>query len=131
MRFAIIFAATILAGCATAEKFTVKMNRFIGQNEVVLVSYYGPPQSSYAASGGVRVLQYTRGGQTILPGATTYDAVTTNTTGNAAVYQGMQQATGTYSQKSTTYVPRQLPPTVVSYSCTVNFTVGADAFRIN
>lgn len=117
--------ALLLAGCATQAKFQDKMNSFVGRSEAVLVGAYGPPQSSYTLTDGSKVLQYSRSGQMVLPGATTTQPVTTNTTGNVTMNQGLRQTTGTYNQTSTTYVPQQAPSTIVQLGCTVNFTIDA------
>lgn len=114
-----------LAGCATQAKFQDKMNSFVGRPEAVLVGAYGPPQGSYTLNDGSKVLQYARSGQMVLPGVTTTQPVTTNTTGNMTLNQGMRQTTGTYNQTSTTYVQQEAPSTVVQLSCTVNFTIDA------
>ena len=121
-------AALVLAGCATTGKFTAKMNGFVGQPESVIVGMYGPPQSSYRLGDGSRVLQYTRGGQVTMPGATTYQPVRTSTTGSMTLQQGLslQQTTGTYNATSTAWVPQQAAPTTLNLYCTVNFTIGAD-----
>jgi hypothetical protein len=122
----LLLAATIaagLSGCATQANFSAKMNGFVGQSEMVVVAAYGPPQGSYVGADGSRVIQYTKGNTLVLPGATTYQPVTTNTTGNAIVNQGLRQVTGSYNQQSTTYIPQQAPATQVNLSCTVTFTV--------
>lgn len=119
-----IFLAT--AGCATSQKFSTKMDSFIGQPEVGLVSVYGVPQSSYALQDGSKILQYTRSNSMVLPGATTMQAINTNTSGNVTVNQGMRQATGNYTQQSTTHVPTQGPAINVALSCTVTFTVDSE-----
>jgi hypothetical protein len=113
----------LLTGCATQAKFQVKMDQFIGQSEALVVGTYGPPQSSYVLNDGTKVLQYTRGGTILMPGATTSQPVTTNTKGNVTVNQGMRTTTGTYNQTSTTYVQQQSPGVPINLSCTVNFTV--------
>lgn len=118
-------AALTLAGCATQGKFVSKMNGFVGQPESVVVGTYGPPQSSYVMNDGSKALQYTRGGTVMLPGATTTQPVTTNTTGNYTLNQGLNQSTGRYSAQSTTYVQQQAPATPLNLWCTVNFTVDA------
>lgn len=121
----VILLAVFLAGCATAGKFNTKMNGFIGGDEAEVVSIYGPPQSVYPLTDGGRVISYTRGGSMVLPGVTTMQPVTTNTTGNITINQGLGQTTGMYSQQSTTYVQQQAPSTTLNLSCTVNFTVDA------
>lgn len=118
-----LVSVLLLAGCATAAKFQAKMDSFVGRSEATLVGVYGPPQSSYVLSDGSRVLQYSRGGQLVLPGAQTMQAVNTSTTGNVTLNQGLRQTTGTYSQQSTAYVPQQGPSTTIQLSCTVNFTI--------
>lgn len=47
-----ILLAVILAGCATTEKFNTKMNGFVGQPEISVVSMYGSPQSVYSLQDG-------------------------------------------------------------------------------
>lgn len=118
-----ILLVVFLAGCATAEKFNTKMNGFVGKQEIAVASIYGPPQSVYSLPDGQRVISYTRGGPMVLPGVTTIQPVTTNTTGNLTLNQGLRQSTGTYSQQSTTYVQQQGPSTTLNLSCTVNFTI--------
>lgn len=118
-----VLAAT---GCATHAKFLEKMDGFVGQPESVIVGTYGPPQGSYVMNDGSKVLQYTRGRTVMLPGATTYQPVTTNTMGNMTINQGMRSAYGTYNQTSTSYVPQQAPATPLQLWCTVNFTIGQD-----
>ena len=113
----------ITAGCATTQKFKTKMDGFIGQPEIAVVSMYGPPQGAYTLNDGSKVIQYTRGGNLVLPGATTYQPVTTRTTGNLTLNQGLKQTTGDYSQQSTTYIPTQAPATNIALSCTVTFTI--------
>lgn len=120
-----IILVVTLAGCATAEKFNTKMNGFVGQPEIAVVSMYGPPQSVYSLQDGQRIISYTRGGQMVLPGVTTTQPVITNTQGNLTLNQGLSQTTGIYSQQSTTYVQQQAPSTTVNLSCTVNFTIDA------
>ena len=120
-----ILLAVVLTGCATTEKFNTKMNGFVGNQEIAVISTYGPPQSVYSLSDGQRIISYTRGGNVVLPGATTIQPVTTNTTGNMTLNQGLRQTTGMYSQQSTTYVQQQAPSTTLNLSCTVNFTIDA------
>jgi hypothetical protein len=119
----IIVVVATLAGCATQEKFQAKMDRFVGQSEAVVVGTYGPPQNSYVMNDGSKVLQYTRGSTMVIPGSTTYQPVTTNTSGNVTLNQGLQTTRGTYNQTSTTYVQQQAPGTPINLSCTVNFTI--------
>lgn len=118
-----VCVGAVLVGCASQAKFETKMNGFLGQSEGVVVGAYGPPQSSYVMNDGSKVLQYTRSGQVLLPGATTMQPVTTNTTGNYTLNQGLNQSTGRYNSQSTTYVQQQAPATPVNLWCTVNFTV--------
>ncbi|HEY8010473.1 MAG TPA: hypothetical protein VIE67_05690 [Rudaea sp.] len=120
---AIIVALVAISGCATQAKFQAKMDRFVGQPEAAVVGTYGPPQNSYILNDGTKVLQYTRGGTMVIPGATTYQPVTTNTAGNVTLNQGMRTTTGTYNQTSTTYLRQQGPAIPINLSCTVNFTV--------
>jgi len=96
----------VMAGCATSQKFKTKMDGFIGQPEIAVVSMYGPPQGAYTLNDGSKVIQYTRGSNIVLPGATTYQPVTTTTTGNLTLNRGLQQTTGNYTQQSTTYMFR-------------------------
>lgn len=118
-----IVVLALTAGCATSQKFVTKMNGFVGQSELAVVSVYGPPQESYTLNDGSKVIQYTRGGNIVIPGATTYQPVTTRTTGNLTLNQGLQQTTGNYTQQSTTYVQNQAPATNIALSCTVTFTI--------
>lgn len=126
MRYGIALAALVLAGCATAAKFQAKMDGFVGKPEAAVVGAYGPPHAAYSLQDGSRVIQYTRGGQMVMPGAVTTRPITTNTTGSLTVNQGLRQSTGNYTQQSTTYVQQQAAPIVVSYSCTVTFTISPD-----
>lgn len=121
---AFTLALTFLSGCATSGKFEAKMNGFVGRPESAVVGTYGPPNSHYTLGDGSRVLQYTRGRNAVIPGASTVEPVVTNTSGNVSVNRGITPvAQGTYSQQSTTYITRQAAPTVIPMSCTVNFTI--------
>lgn len=122
----IIMSAATLMGCASQAKFQAKMDNFVGQPESVVVGTYGPPQNSYVMNEGSKVLQYTRGNTIVMPGATTYQPVMTNTSGYVTVNQGTRAASGNYNQTSTTYVPHQSPNIPINLSCTVNFTVDKD-----
>jgi len=124
MRALLLATLTVaLTGCATQAMFQAKMNNFIGQSEAVVIGVYGPPQSSYVLGDGTTVIQYTRGGTMVMPGATTYQPVTTNTYGNMTLNQGLNTTTGNYNQTSTTYVQQQGPAIPINLSCTVNFTI--------
>ncbi len=116
----------LLIGCATQAKFQSKMDNFLGQSEASVVGTYGPPQNSYVLNDGSKVIQYTRGSTIVMPGATTYQPVITNTSGNMALNQGLHTTTGTYNQTSTTYVQQQGPSIPIHLSCTVNFTIDKD-----
>jgi len=119
----IIMSVAALIGCASQAKFQAKMDDFLGQPESVVVGTYGPPQNSYVMNDGSKVLQYSRGNTLVIPGATTYQPVMTNTSGYMTVNQGMRTASGNYNQTSTTYVPQQSPNIPINLSCIVNFTV--------
>ena len=119
----IALTALALAGCATAAKFSARMDSLVGVPESMVVGMYGPPMSSYALSDGSKVIQYRRGGQMLLPGATTYQPVRASTTGNVTMNQGLSQATGTYRQTTTTYVPQTSPSTAVDLYCTLNLII--------
>lgn len=118
-----VIVVAMLAGCATQAKFQAKMDNFLGQSEAVVIGNYGPPQNSYVLNDGSKVIQYTRGGTIVMPGATTYQPVTTNTYGNMTLNQGMRATTGAYNQTSTTYVQQQGAAIPINLSCTVNFTI--------
>lgn len=118
-----IACLSVLVGCATSQKFASKMDGFIGQPEIAVISVYGVPQGTYTLTDGTKVITYTRGSNMVLPGATTYEPVRTTTTGNLTLNQGLRQATGNYNQQSTSYVPTQAPATNIALSCTVTFTV--------
>jgi hypothetical protein len=129
----LLLLAFFFVGCATQEGFRNKMNSFVGKPEGHLIQAYGVPNGSYQLADGSRVISYTKGGQVILPGATTTQPVTTNTQGNVSVYRPGQiaPATGAYTQQSTSYVTQQSPGTVVPLSCTVNFTISKDAIVLS
>lgn len=127
---ALLQGAVIVAcasGCATSAKFAEKLDGLVGASESAVVARYGPPRSSYTLTDGSRVIQYSRGGRAVIPGATTIEPVSTQTSGSFSVSQGAKlPAHGTYNQTSTTYVQKQAPSTVIALSCTFNFMIGAD-----
>ncbi len=127
-RIAALVSVALLVACATQAKFAAKMNGFVGQPELVVVSTYGPPQSSYTLGDGSKVISYTRGGTVMLPGYSYNQPVTTNTTGHMTLNNGLGTwpTTGNYTSTSTTYVPQQTAATPLQVSCTVNFTVDRD-----
>ena len=121
-----LVTAVVLSGCATQANFQSKMDGFIGQPESTVVGTYGPPISSYVMNDGSKVLQYTRGNTVVMPGVSTIRPVTTNTSGNLTLNQGMRNSTGAYSQTSTTYVQEKGENIPLHFSCTVNFTIDKD-----
>lgn len=123
---AIVTLLIALAGCATQAKFQAKMDRFVGQSEVVVVGAYGPPQNSYVLDDGTKVLQYTRSGTIVMPGTTTYQPMVSTTAGNMTLNQGISTTKGTYNQTTTSYVPQQGQAIPINVSCTVNFTISKD-----
>jgi hypothetical protein len=125
-KIVIVTLSAVLIGCATQAKFQAKMDRFIGQPEGVIVGTYGPPQNSYVLDDGSKVLQYTRSGTIVMQGATTYQPVISNTSGNMTLNQGVRTTTGTYNQTTTSYVPQQAQAIPINLSCTVNFTISKD-----
>lgn len=129
-RFAMLLAAVVAGACATTENFRLKMDGFLGGPESAVIQAYGVPQSSYVMADGDRVISYTRARQVVLPSWGGTQAVTTNTQGTMDIYRPGQAAptTGNFTARSTTYVPTQVPDTVIPLSCTVNFTVSATGF---
>ena len=123
MKTIVALALLSLAGCATHGKFVSKMDRFVGQGESAVIGSYGAPAQSYTLTDGSRVISYTRGGTMVLPGITTYTPVTSNTSGNLVVNQGIRQSTGIYSSQTTTMLPQQAPAMNIQMSCTVHFTI--------
>lgn len=118
--------AAVLAGCATQEKFTSKMNGFISQPESSVVMTYGVPTAVHPLADGSKVMQYTKSRNVALPGVTTYQPVTTNTYGNVNVNRGTYGSSyGGYSQTSTTMVPQTGPSININQSCTVNFMISS------
>lgn len=115
--------AIVLSGCATQANFQSKMDGFIGLPESSVVGTYGPPMSSYVMNDGSKVLQYKRSNTIVMPGVTTSRPVTTNTSGNITLNQGMRTSTGAYSQTSTAYVQEKGEDIPIHFSCTVNFTI--------
>lgn len=120
-----ILAAT-LAGCATQEKFNAKMDGFVGQPESALVMAYGVPTGTYPLGDGTKVIQFSRSRNMVLPGATTYQPITSNTYGNVNVNRGVYGTTsGNYSQTSTVMVPQTGPAINITQSCSVNFMISS------
>lgn len=114
-----------LTGCATTGKFVDKMNGFVGQNEIAVVSRYGSPQDLYTAADGTRVLTYTRGRNMFMPGVVTQEQVRSTTQGTITTQQGLRQTSGTYTAQTTSSVPVQSPGIALSFYCTVRFTISA------
>lgn len=121
-----IAALALLAGCATNGKFVTKMNGFVGGSETSIVAALGPPANVYDARDGTRVISFSRSSRMVLPGAQTMTPVTSTSSGNLTLNQGVRQTTGNYTSTSTTYVPQQGPSTTIDLGCTVSFVIGAD-----
>lgn len=123
-RLLLAFApVAMLAACATGAKFQEKMNGFIGSSESALLMAYGPPNSSQTLPDGGKIIRYVRSGQAVIPGVTTYQPVTTISSGTASAYSGVRSAYGNYNGTSTTYVPQTGAPIVINQSCAVNFKI--------
>jgi hypothetical protein len=118
--FLLVFSS--LYGCATTSGYEAVLQSWIGDSTDHLVSVWGPPQEQYALNGGGKLLQYTRSGQVVLPGVTTYQPVTTVSNGNATAFGTAGMATATYNGTSTSYVPQTSEPTVIHQECVTRFT---------
>lgn len=121
-------SALVLAGCATTQGYEAILNTWVGDTSDHLVSVWGPPSQQYNLSGGGRVLEYSRSTEIVLPGTTTYQPVTTTSSGTVAArstsmgsYDSVQ-TTGTYEGTSTTYVPQTTAPTHIPQNCVTRFT---------
>jgi len=117
MRYTLLAVLAGLSGCATQANYEKMLQSWVGDSEAHLVSSWGPPASVYEA-GGSRILTYVQSGQAVLPGASYTTPVRTTTYGNVGLTP--------YNATSTTYLPQQGAPTVISMSCTVHFTVTQD-----
>lgn len=122
MKCALLLAA-LLAGCATRGGFETIMNNWVGRSESDLVAKYGPPNGLYIAPDGARILTFTKGGNVRIGGATTYQPVTSTTTGN--IY-GSNGGSATYRANTTSYQAVQQPTYNIAQSCTVNFKLVND-----
>ncbi len=59
---------TLLAGCATTEKYEENLQGWVGKPELELVRVWGAPNSVYE-TGGVKFLTYAKTRQGYIPGA--------------------------------------------------------------
>lgn len=60
-RLLALFAALLLAACASEAKYKEKVDAWIGAKEADLVaSEWGPPQHVYDLQGGTRILTYSK-----------------------------------------------------------------------
>lgn len=116
-----IAAAFLVAGCATNQKFSAKMDSFVGLREVALVTALGPPVNVYATADGDRVLSFRRASSMPVGGGTYTQPVTTASQG---VIYGPGGAT-TYNGTSTSYQQVQQPTYSINLWCEVNFTVAS------
>lgn len=117
-----------LAGCATQQRFTERMNSFIGQHESALISQIGPPDSSYTYATGQKTLTFRRASTMQVGGGTTLQPVMTQHTGNVSAYGTGGSSYGTYSGTSTTYQQVQQPTYNVNLSCQLNVNVDANGY---
>jgi hypothetical protein len=102
----LLLTVAALAGCATTAKFEAMLNSFIGDPESMLISQWGPPDSSYPLSDGSKVLQYRQGGSVVVPG---YANATTTFVG----HQAFTSVNG-------------MPSMAIAQQCTVIWTIGSD-----
>jgi len=125
-RIAASILLAMLAGCATTAGYEALLQTWVGDSTDHLVSSWGVPQQEYRQNGGGTVLQYSRSGQIVLPGMTTYQAQTSYTNGSvSAVGSNGNMVNGTYDGTTTTYVPHTSDPTVIATRCVTRFTADA------
>ena len=120
-----VFPLLWLSGCATTSGYEAVLETWGGDTTDHLVSVWGAPDQVYPLTNGGKVLQYTRSSQVVLPGITTYQPVTTYTSGDVTAFGPAGTATGSYDGTSTTYVPHTSEPTVIPQQCTTRFTADA------
>jgi hypothetical protein len=119
----LLLVAAFLGGCATTSGYEAVLQTWVGGSTDHLVSVWGIPEQQYRLNGGGVILQYSRSGQIVLPGMTTYQAQTTYTNGTvSATGSNGNTVNGSYGGTSTTYVPHTSGPTVIPTNCTTRFT---------
>ncbi len=111
-----------LTGCATTAGYEAVLQSWVGDTTDHLIAVWGLPEQQYPLDGGGRVLQYSRSGEIVIPGATTYQPVTTYTNGSVTAVGTGGMATGSYDGTSTTLVPQTSAPTVIPQQCVTRFT---------
>ena len=122
-----VLVAMLLAGCATTANYEVMLRSWVGKSESDLVSAWGQPDSVYQMTGGAKSVRYSRAGSVYIPGQTTVQQVTTNTSGS--VYGSAGAAN--YNAKSTTYVPQQQPGMQINLSCVTEFKIDDHGTIVN
>jgi hypothetical protein len=124
---ALFLVSLLLSGCATTGGYETVLQSWVGDTTDHLVSVWGVPQQEYRQDNGGKVLEYVHSGQFVVPGATTYQPVTTSTRGTLSTYgSNGVDANGTYNGTSTTYAPHTSAPTVFSQRCVTRFTSDAN-----
>ncbi len=106
-----------LSGCATAAKYEVKLNAWIGASEESLIANWGVPDKEYQLSNGKKAVAYVRkdtfqtGGNTYLEPRITYQS---GTIGDKP-----------YSGTSTAYVTETAPLKNYKLFCKTSFVINS------
>ena len=115
----LIFVILIfLSGCATVQGYKDSLQTWLGHSDSELFQKWGQPRNSFTAPDGKTILEYHRERTEVIPGYTYNQAVTTTQTGD---YSG--DVNGSYSGRSTTYIPQTTPSEVVNKFCDTRFTI--------
>jgi starvation-inducible outer membrane lipoprotein len=127
-RVLIAGALLLLTGCVS---YGEKLQSWQNQPVASLVSSWGPPQSFYELPDGGQVIQYSRSGNMVLPGATYTTPQTTYHNGTASAYGSGGYANANYNGTSTTYVQHQNPDIDIALSCVTQFTVSPSGYIVS
>lgn len=113
-----VLSSFFIAACATTANYEKGLANWYGHDESLLISRWGPPDSTYNLPNGGKVLTWIRS-KTIQSGG--YSVRTPVTTLRNGYISGDVNAS--YSGSSTTYVNSTTPTYNIEMSCTTRFTI--------
>ena len=127
-RIALLLCATVsILGCATTGKLDDMLGSWKGQSVDVAIERWGPPDKEYPLQSGGKMLQWTKGGTTVIPGYTYSTPQTTYENGTATANGPNGPAQASYNSTKTTYAQQQSSDTTIHFGCTIRLAIDASS----
>ncbi len=119
----LVIFCCLFVGCATTAKYQSILDTWIGIDEGVLISAWGPPQNYYPLSDEGKVIEFVRSNNVQMGGHTYTEPQSTYHSGSVNTYGSYDSYRSSYYGTSTQYVTKTTPTYNLQFWCKTRFTV--------